>query len=648
MRAALLLFSFLFIAAISHAQVQKRVMVEQFTQASCAPCAEQNPGFNQILFNNAEQVVALKYQTSFPGFDPMNEHNPDEVLIRRQYYGVTGVPNVYLNGEDAGLSSDVTAAQVNNAYQETTPLEMELSHSLTEDLDSISITCLIRNVAEDSFDVADAVLHVAIVEEALEFPIPPGSTDEQDFYSVMRKMLPNVGGTELGLIPGGDSAVVTIDAPLPDYIYDYSQIGAVAFVQDDASKEMFQATLSESLGKPEGFLDLSLNLNFEEPGTYCQDTLAVTAEVENLESTPVTTFDATLLADGSPVETITIEDSLGQNDVLAIEFNTMLVTGDNEVAVELSNVNNARDLNTLNEYDNTITLRTLPIEPFAVDFEDGFESLDVFEIPENTVIETPSPLFMGVVNEGFLDFWINDPAPGIVGAYGQSENAVMVDFFQWNDPGAQSNLIYGKVDLTERENAIITFDYTFAQFDGFATDDRFIVSVSENCGETWTTVYNEGGSEFATVPAQGPFYYPAADDWATDTIDISAYDGTPELSVRFTAQTDYGNNLFFDNIAVSSEMPNSTDEAGQLKGQVFAYPNPATELVYVDFSLMQKSEVLAQVFDMSGRQVATLLPGAELGTGGHQLRWAPKEAGIYLIRIATEDSAVTKRVTVVK
>jgi len=58
--------------------------------------------------------------------------------------------------------------------------------------------------------------------------------------------------------------------------------------------------------------------------------------------------------------------------------------------------------------------------------------------------------------------------------------------------------------------------------------------------------------------------------------------------------------------------------------------------------------VLAQVFDLSGKQIATLLPGAELGTGGHQLKWAPKEAGVYLIRIATNDSAVTKRVTVVK
>ena len=38
-------------------------------------------------------------------------------------------------------------------------------------------------------------------------------------------------GTPVGLIPSGDSVVVEFAEPLPDYIYDYSQIGVVALVQ---------------------------------------------------------------------------------------------------------------------------------------------------------------------------------------------------------------------------------------------------------------------------------------------------------------------------------------------------------------------------------------------------------------------------------
>ena len=39
-------------------------MVESFTQASCGPCAAQNPGFNNLLQNNGNRVVLLKYQTA--------------------------------------------------------------------------------------------------------------------------------------------------------------------------------------------------------------------------------------------------------------------------------------------------------------------------------------------------------------------------------------------------------------------------------------------------------------------------------------------------------------------------------------------------------------------------------------------------------
>lgn len=49
-----------------HAQ-QRLVLVEHFTQASCGPCASQNPALKAVLDANQGKVVALKYQTSWPG-----------------------------------------------------------------------------------------------------------------------------------------------------------------------------------------------------------------------------------------------------------------------------------------------------------------------------------------------------------------------------------------------------------------------------------------------------------------------------------------------------------------------------------------------------------------------------------------------------
>ena len=505
MRAALLLASFLFLSLTTFAQVQKRVMVEHFTQASCAPCAAQNPAFNQLLFDNYEKVVALKYQTSWPGFDPMNEDNPGEVADRVAYYGVTGVPNVILGGTlDAGTAGQVTVDQIDGVHAEMTPLDMELTHSLSDDLDSIFVTCVIKNVTEqDTFFRPNAVLHTAIMEQELLFPTPPGSTSETDFYNVMRKMLPNSEGTPIGLIPSGDSVVVEFAEPLPDYLYDYSQIGVVAFVQSNNDKEVHQAAISETLGQPAGFLDLALDVQADEPDTYCQEELMVSSVVENAGSTEINSFDLTLFANGEEIETQSFDGALTEGMSETFDFNVMLTGGSSAFTIEVSNINGdgGEDLNLLNQLDNSFSVATLPIEPFAVQFEEGFEAVDIFGTPENAIIERPAETFMGVVDQSVFQ-----SAPGNMGAFGDSDKSVLVNFYQWDDVGAQSHLVYGKIDLTDRKNTQITFDYAFAQYSGFATNDRFIVSVSTNCGETWQVVYDEGGAGFATVPAQEPFF----------------------------------------------------------------------------------------------------------------------------------------------
>lgn len=88
---------------------QRLVLLEHFTQASCAPCAVQNPALKVILDANPDKIVAIKYQTSWPGVDPMNAANPTDVAARVQYYTVTGVPNSVMDGNFyKGAPSGVT------------------------------------------------------------------------------------------------------------------------------------------------------------------------------------------------------------------------------------------------------------------------------------------------------------------------------------------------------------------------------------------------------------------------------------------------------------------------------------------------------------------------------------------------------------
>ncbi len=664
MKKHLLPFLLLILPVVLSAQPERMVLVEEFTNASCVPCDAQNPDFNALMLSptNRSKSVLLKYQTSFPGFDPMNAHNPSEVLARRNYYGIGGVPTATIDGTIPGDSYagglggwnvagggyaggpyGFNDEVIDFAHNQPAVLEMEVDHQLSADLDSIFISGKIRNLGMDTFNATNTFLHVAVIEQELIFPIPPGSTSETDFYHVMRKMLPNANGVALDDIPNGDSVVFDYQAPLPDYIYDYSQIGVVSFVQTNGTRQVHQAALSETNGPPAGFADVALGLDVQKADGYCEYDVTPVAVITNESPTDVTRFEVDLLLDGTVSAIQTFEnDTLREGESTEVVFPTIVVDpGESEFSFEVRGLNDSRDYNSLNELDNSTTLFTLSDEPFGQEIIEGFESTPNLEFPPNALIERPSTFFMAVIdNNVFSD------VSQALGGYAESDKSIMVDFYLWDDVGAQSNLVYGKLDLSDRENTTLIFDYAFAQFSEFATNDRFLISVSEDCGNTWTTVYDEGGPGWVTAPASGPRFIPTASQWATDTVDLSAYDGIPELNIRFTAQTDWGNNLYFDNIVLTTDEVTSVNSVSLAEEQVFVYPNPANRQVNVDFSLRQTQQVHAAIFDAAGKAVFTLLDEVELGAGGHRLQWQPSAAGLYFLRIATEDGLITKRIVV--
>ncbi|HNQ83124.1 MAG TPA: hypothetical protein PKM34_05735 [Bacteroidales bacterium] len=67
----LALFAFSFLVFSVHSQSQRMVLIEEATNASCGPCASQNPAFDNLLNQNRDILTAIKYHWYFPGYDPM-------------------------------------------------------------------------------------------------------------------------------------------------------------------------------------------------------------------------------------------------------------------------------------------------------------------------------------------------------------------------------------------------------------------------------------------------------------------------------------------------------------------------------------------------------------------------------------------------
>ena len=83
------------------------------------------------------------------------------------------------------------------------------------------------------------------------------------------------------------------------------------------------------------------------------------------------------------------------------------------------------------------------------------------------------------------------------------------------------------------------------------------------------------------------------------------------------------------------------------------WPNPFNPVVHAGFSLERPSLVTAAVYDLRGCLVATLVQD-RLGAGEHELRWdgtrdgRPAEAGVYLLRISSEQAVMSAKLLLLK
>ncbi len=234
-----LLFSlpFCLFVFISSAQTQRLVLVEEFTNASCGPCALSNPAFNALMTANATKVVAIRNHTSFPGYDPFYSHNMVQNQARTIYYQITGTPTGRMEGGGVFLG-DINQTSINAAYAIAPFFDIKLTYYLSADNDSIYAKASVKALSTISGALK---AHIVVVEKMVTFTTAPGSNGETSFPMVMKKMLPSETGTLLpATMNAGDSVVINVGWLLAN-VYNINQLAMVGFVQDNNTKNIKQA-----------------------------------------------------------------------------------------------------------------------------------------------------------------------------------------------------------------------------------------------------------------------------------------------------------------------------------------------------------------------------------------------------------------------
>jgi len=233
----------------------KRPMLESFTSSTCGPCVAGNQNTSAVLAAYSDdQYSMLKYQMSWPGSgDPYYTLEGGD---RRTYYNVNAVPDFILDGNVwQGNSSSVTGSQIDAVM--ANPAFVSLSSYHVMDGQTIDFTVSINPLGDFA---GPLTLYSAVFEYMTYNNV--GSNGETQFSKVMKKMVPGSTGFSLGSLTDGQTVVENfshtfqgaytlppdannpIDHMTQHSVEDFSNLGVVTWIQDDATKEILQSTVS--------------------------------------------------------------------------------------------------------------------------------------------------------------------------------------------------------------------------------------------------------------------------------------------------------------------------------------------------------------------------------------------------------------------
>ncbi|NUN99994.1 MAG: PKD domain-containing protein, partial [Saprospiraceae bacterium] len=189
-----------------------------------------------------------------------------------------------------------------------------------------------------------------------------------------------------------------------------------------------------------------------------------------------------------------------------------------------------------------------------IQVDDGGTKYLIYE----TFEANPGPWEVVNPDNGITWEWVT------VGGAQYGKKAMSVNNFTYTATNQKDGLISPTLNLSNESAVMLEIDYAYRRFSS-SRSDKLIVSVSTNNGATFPTVVFQGqetgGGNFATASdSQLAFSPDTSNDWCFGSdfgaacllIDLSAFSGQSQVRIRIENQTGHGNNLFIDNIRVSS------------------------------------------------------------------------------------------------
>lgn len=239
-----LFLAFLLIGSnFAQSQVERKIMVEHFTNTRCSICASKNPGLVTNLKNNPK-VQHISYHPSSPYSScVLNKHDVMANDDRTKYYSIYGgTPRLVLQGKALSTSTNFSSGTLFSSAEGKMSAISVRVENIKQGNDSLTAKISVKTEATHS--LSNMHLYVVAVEDTVFYNAPNG---EKTHYDVFRKVLID---QDITLASNVGDSVVFFARSANHMDWQAGRMYVAAMVQSNDTKEMEQSNNSKSQSKP--------------------------------------------------------------------------------------------------------------------------------------------------------------------------------------------------------------------------------------------------------------------------------------------------------------------------------------------------------------------------------------------------------------
>lgn len=431
---------------------------------------------------------------------------------------------------------------------------------------------------------------------------------------------------KLGTIATGQSGIMGVKIG-PDgkiWFVNYTQNTVVRI--SPASTPTIDASIEE-IRTP---LNNKTKTNFYNVGfNHCANSVVPVVSLKNEGTSTLTTATIMYQIDNGTAASFSWTGSIPAGNSASVNLPSVALTdGNHKITAWVSNPNGGADANPANDRK-----------------EGAFRAKNIvlnYPVTERFSTTTFPPAGWNHIGQNLNNTMSHDAT---VGGFGVAANAgcVMMDNYNsYEDISGQLDyLMMPRLNMSGATSAAkLGFDVAYARYDA-TTNDGLSVRASTDCGASWTEIFNKSGATLATAPPSTVEFSPSATDWRTEVVSLSAYAGQSDVLLMFVMTSGHGNQLYLDNVNVSSTVNVKNTEVDAIA----IYPNPTTGLVTVTMNNTYDKVSIA-VLDILGREIKSI--NSSSTTNRHSVDLSEQPNGHYMIKVTAGEQTHLKKVSLVK